>query len=209
MAIPAPTTPARSDRSERSRQRILQAAGDCFAAHGFAKTTVEEIATGAGVSKALVYQHFRSKEAILEAALARTLSDWAEASHEDELVGAGSVLDALAQMHRSALAWARGNPVLRALFELDPMVQRSVGQETVRREMERFRTSLIAAVERGVERGELRADLDPERTADVIRILHMAFIDALLNPEWMDASDPRLVDASLDVLFHGIARSAS
>ena len=170
MAIPAPTTPARSDRSERSRQRILQAAGDCFAAHGFAKTTVEEIATGAGVSKALVYQHFRSKEAILEAALARTLSDWAEASHEDELVGAGSVLDALAQMHRSALAWARGNPVLRALFELDPMVQRSVGQETVRREMERFRTSLIAAVERGVERGELRADLDPERLERIRRM---------------------------------------
>jgi hypothetical protein len=30
-----------------------------------------------------------------------------------------------------------------------------------------------------------------------------------LNPEWIDASDDRLIEASLDVLFHGLAARAS
>jgi hypothetical protein len=35
----------------------------------------------------------------------------------------------------------------------------------------------------------------------------MALTDHLLNPEWIDVDD-ELIERSLDVLFHGIARSA-
>ena len=72
--------PARSERAERKRQRILDAAAHCFAASGFSKATVEEIAGAAGVSKALVYHHFRGKEAIFEELLERTLTEWAQVS---------------------------------------------------------------------------------------------------------------------------------
>jgi AcrR family transcriptional regulator len=70
------TAGARTERAERTRRRILDAACHCFAASGYAKTTVEEIALQAGVSKGLVYHHFRGKEQILEAVLERTLADW-------------------------------------------------------------------------------------------------------------------------------------
>ena len=52
-------------RSERSRQRILQAAGEKFASVGFAKATIEDIARAASVSKALVYLNFSGKEELL------------------------------------------------------------------------------------------------------------------------------------------------
>ena len=54
-------------------------------------------------------------------------------------------------------------------------------------------------------RGELRADLEPARVADVARLLIMALIDHLLNPQWLDASDDRFVETCLEVLFHGVA----
>src|SRR5574341_76499 len=91
--------PQRSERAERTRQRILDAAALCFAGSGFSKTTVEAIAAGAGVSKALVYHHFRAKEAIFEELLERTLSEWARVGHIDEhLQSADSVIDAIAEM---------------------------------------------------------------------------------------------------------------
>ena len=43
----SPSRPERSRRSERSRQRILDAAGEKFASVGFAKATVEDIARAA------------------------------------------------------------------------------------------------------------------------------------------------------------------
>ncbi|MDJ0868995.1 MAG: TetR/AcrR family transcriptional regulator [Myxococcota bacterium] len=200
--------PARADRAARTRQRILDAAGQCFATNGFAKTTVEEIALRAGVSKALVYHRFRSKEEILEAVLERTLDEW-QAAGRWRIAEGDSVVDALARMHRAALAWVRANPVVGALFSLEPMVLHSVGEESVRRRMQEFRTELVAAIEGGIESGELRADLDPERVADVVRLQYLALVEQVLDPRWLGSPDDGLVDASLDILFHGIATGAS
>ena len=212
MSEASPTAlPPRSDRAERTRQRILYAAAQCFAASGFSRTTVEAIAAGAGVSKALVYHHFRAKEAIFEELLERTLSEWARVSHIDEhRVAGGSMVDALAGMVRASLAYARSNPLVRSLYQFDPLVVRFVGSSaTVRRHTNEGRARLVDAIERGIAAGELRRDLDPARVADVARMLIMAMIDHLLNPEWLDASDDRFVDTCLAVLFHGVAVPSS
>jgi TetR/AcrR family acrAB operon transcriptional repressor len=201
------TREPRADRAARTRQRILEAAGQCFAANGFSKTTVEEIALCAGVSKALVYHRFRSKEEILEAVLERTLDNWEAASRTG--ADSDSVLEAIGQMFRAALAWVRANPVVGALFALEPMVLHSVGEEPVRRRMDAFRAELIVTLEAGIESGELRADLDPERVADVVRLQYMALVEQVLDPRWLGEPDSGMVDASLDVLFHGIAARAS
>jgi AcrR family transcriptional regulator len=199
--------PNRSDRAERTRQRILDAAARCFAAHGFSRTTVEAIAAQAGVSKALVYHHFRAKEAIFEELLERTLSEWARVGRvEEHLASGGSVADALAAMVRASLAYARSNPLVRSLYQFDPLVVSFVGSSAaVRRHVNEGRARLVEAIERGIAAGDLRRDLDPARVADVARMLIMAMIDHLLNPEWLDASDDRFVDTCLAVLFHGIA----
>ena len=42
--------------------RILDAAYACFARHGFRKTTMEDIAAAAGMSRPAVYQYVRSKQ---------------------------------------------------------------------------------------------------------------------------------------------------
>jgi AcrR family transcriptional regulator len=52
------------------RQRLLDAAEELFATHGFTATTTRAIAERAGTSTGMVFYHFPSKEALLETLLA-------------------------------------------------------------------------------------------------------------------------------------------
>lgn len=198
--------PLRVDRAERTRQRLLDAAAQCFASAGFSKTTVEEIAASAGVSKGVVYHHFRGKESILEALLERTLADWAAVSSIPEpAASGGSVLAAFERSLRASLDYARTNPLIRALFQLDPAVVLGLGSSAaVQKSVHAGRARMIEAVRAGVASGELRAELDPERAADLLRLVTIALIDHLLNPQWIDASDERLVATCVDVLRRGL-----
>jgi TetR/AcrR family acrAB operon transcriptional repressor len=199
--------PARIDRAERTRGRILDAAALCFAQVGFSKTTVEEIAASAGVSKGIVYHHFRGKDQILEVLLERILADWARASDLEQHIERGSgVLEAFERSLRASLEFARSAPLIRALFQLDPAVVLGLsGSSAVQRSVRDGRERMVAAVERGLATGELRAALDPERAADLLRLVSMSFIDCLLNPQWIDGGDERLVATAIDVLRRGLA----
>ena len=46
------------------RAAILDAALSVFAEHGYHAASIDEIARGAEVSKALIYEHFASKQAL-------------------------------------------------------------------------------------------------------------------------------------------------
>jgi AcrR family transcriptional regulator len=65
---PAPersaSRPRPADQAD-TRQRILDAALDLFAEHGYDRTSLREIAATLGVTKAALYYHFESKEDIL------------------------------------------------------------------------------------------------------------------------------------------------
>jgi AcrR family transcriptional regulator len=71
----------------RTRTAILDAAADCVAARGVRRTTMGDVTAQAGVAKATLYNHFRTKDdlmvALLESRIARL---GAECS---ELAGAG------------------------------------------------------------------------------------------------------------------------
>ncbi|HEX7358727.1 MAG TPA: helix-turn-helix domain-containing protein [Ignavibacteriaceae bacterium] len=51
---------------QQSRKKILDAALEVFAKHGYHLTTVDAIAKTAGVSKGLMYNYFKSKEQVLQ-----------------------------------------------------------------------------------------------------------------------------------------------
>jgi TetR/AcrR family acrAB operon transcriptional repressor len=207
---PVPTT----RRAERTRQRILVAAGECFAAQGFSRATVEAIAAGAGVSKGIVYRHFRGKELILEALLERTLAEWSRVSGiREQVARSGSVLAGLEGSLRGSLAYARSHPLVRALFHPgrapDPLAVLGVASSAaVQRCIADGRAELVEALRAGIASGELRADLDPERAADLVRLISTAFVERLLDPRWIDASDEALVATGLDVLRRGLRAEA-
>jgi len=60
------------------RNEILAAALDCFLKFGFQKTSLEDIAKAARISRPLIYVHFKNKEDIFEASFNYLIGD----SHE-------------------------------------------------------------------------------------------------------------------------------
>lgn len=196
----------RSARAERTRQRLLDAAGRCFAQGGFAKTTVEEIARTAGVSKGLVYHHFRSKDEVLRAVLERTLEQWAELTGSSVINQQPAFIPALRRMAHGTIRWARRNPMVLATVRLDPLVLLSVGLEPVRETMLAFEARLERGLRDAIATGELRADLDVPRVAELLRILHHSFLEQLVEPAWIVDTDDALIDATFDALLNGLAR---
>jgi len=68
-AHPAPRPRAVQERSVRTRERILEAAVECLAEHGYSLTTTVKIQEIAGVSRGRLLHHFPSKEELLAAAV--------------------------------------------------------------------------------------------------------------------------------------------
>lgn len=62
---------------ERERQ-LLEVAERVFVERGFAAATMDEIAERAGVTKPVVYDHFRSKDALLAACVDRGVQELAD-----------------------------------------------------------------------------------------------------------------------------------
>ena len=62
-------------RSERKDRDIMRAATTAFVANGYDGTSMEEIATAAGVSKQTVYKHFKDKETLFGAVVQSTATD--------------------------------------------------------------------------------------------------------------------------------------
>jgi AcrR family transcriptional regulator len=50
--------------ADQRRRQLLDTACEVFAAHGYHGTAMDDIATRAGVTKPVLYQHFRSKRAL-------------------------------------------------------------------------------------------------------------------------------------------------
>jgi len=63
-------------RGQDSREEILKAASDLFKTRGFHETSMAEVARVAGVSKALIFWHFKSKEELLVAVFGKLLEPY-------------------------------------------------------------------------------------------------------------------------------------
>ena len=69
--------PAWRETREETRDRILDAALELMAANGYAGTSTRQIAERLGFTKAALYYHFRTKDDLLAALVARGVSELA------------------------------------------------------------------------------------------------------------------------------------
>jgi AcrR family transcriptional regulator len=198
-------TGERAAGRQRRLARILGAAEEQFAAHGFAKTTVDEIAAAAGVSKGLVYDHYPSKEALLGAVWDRLVTAWTEAVLESKFSD-GSIADAIGELLRISLEYVRDNPLLRRIIAQDPGALIPGGRESQVAFARQYRAGLEPILARGVRRGELRRDLDVTHTVEVIWLLHFTLTRELFvgpNRVWR-ADAEELLRSAVELVVAGL-----
>jgi AcrR family transcriptional regulator len=159
-----------------SRDRILDAAARTFATYGYRKATFEEIATGAGVSRTLLYRHFDHKLDLLRAVRDRALGEWAdtvERAAEQEETARG----ALEAIVGESLRFASAHPLFRAFLSGDSRLALEGEQPTGRFSREAWLEQTAEIVRRGVTAGEFAADLDPNAAAVVLCAMQLGLIE--------------------------------
>ncbi|MBW4096041.1 MAG: helix-turn-helix transcriptional regulator, partial [Acidobacteria bacterium] len=69
MTMDAQVPKPRARRSNTKREAILDGAVDLLLTHGYDGTSMDAVATNAGVSKTTVYAHFSDKDALFRAVM--------------------------------------------------------------------------------------------------------------------------------------------
>ena len=151
-------------RSERSHAAIVAATQELLAEHGYAGLTIEGVATRAGVGKQTIYRWWPSRAAlVLEAYLAGSEAIPPPPDHD-------SVRDdvrALLVWLSAVLAQPIGGRILAGLIA-DMQHDHDLAEGFRRDVVPARRSRMLAALERGRERGEIRADADLELAVDTL-----------------------------------------
>ena len=200
------TTEAASPMS-RKAARILEAAGSCFAEKGFQRTTVEDIAGAAGVSRPLVYKHFGDKDALIDAVLEDTFEGWLVYNAEPFEESADSASAALEAKIAGAVAFARARPIFQAILRQDPQLVFAGHGERFLECRARSRQRSLDILRAGIRTGEFRSDFDLEATADSLEMILFVLLERALGIRPGQSLDGPLQDATIQLVIAGL-RSA-
>jgi len=159
-----PLTPARGrPRDVDVDQRILDSAFRQLLQVGYAGLSIESVAAYAGVAKTTIYRRYPTKRDLVIAALRESTPFPMPALD----LPAREALEAFV---RGAIAMLIESGAFRVLGSLLVEDQRHPGLLDVFRERVLFprRAMVEAIIQRGIERGELRADVDPLLVIEMI-----------------------------------------
>ena len=147
MSAHAYSTSRKSGRSEATRERIKSAVRELLAEGTFHTSTVEHVADRAGISRATLYQHFRSRLELVDAICETFDANPAllELRQIVELPDAEAALDKT--IANSIRFWSSEDPVLSQLYgvaAIDPAAQNLIDRQRADRrgELERLTNNL-------------------------------------------------------------------
>jgi len=171
-------------RSEAKRSRIIETAMQQFAENGYHAVRVGDIAATLGIAKGSIFQHFGSKDGLFFEVYKRAVRSFSKYLDAPADVRAAGFFDVLYYWlvrteHLLRDDWVPYRVLLLGNYGTD------LG---LKREINRFLTAedpygTVAFVRFGIERGELRKDMDLEMIVSIVDWTVDRFQDALLIAE--------------------------
>jgi len=188
-------------RSAEAEKAILDTTLRMLGTHGVAGTTIEGVAADAGVGKTTIYRRWPTKTDLILAAI----SDLVPPGDPPDTGSMAGDMAALAETQKRRLAGSGLTGIVpRVLAE--SMSDPKLHHDFVDRVVNPFRELLRLFIERGIERGELRPDLEVEPLVD---LLHSIPIYKMLMSRGDPASLEQVPWAYLPLLAPGILNSSS
>jgi TetR/AcrR family transcriptional regulator len=188
---------------------ILDAAVKLFSANGYDAVSMREVASEAGVSKANIYHHFESKEALYRAILDQSADDLARLV--ETLAGnSGSFESRITEFAAGHLQHLNGNPlasrlIIREAFSGDNERSRVLVDQVFGGIFER----IVSIFSVGQQAGVLRSELDPALCATLIMGADVFFFQArdmlrqLPRAEFA-SHPPRFSSEMVEVMLRGM-----
>jgi AcrR family transcriptional regulator len=184
-----------------ARERILRAAMEEFAEHGFSGARINRIAAAANLNKQLIYHYFDSKDGIYAAVLGEMLT-----SMHHSLDTASDIRQLIRRQTgdpEARRAWSR-MIAWEGLAGDRPVASAGERQESIHRQ--------VQTIMRLQREGQLAADIDPRFALATIYAVGMAphvipqLIDFCLGPGASDSEDT--MTAWADMITRLFARRA-
>jgi TetR/AcrR family transcriptional regulator len=193
----------------KGARRILNAAARSFARRGYSGTSMADVAESAGVSKATVFHHFRSKRGLYRALIEQSVSGFREdvlpkLDTEAPLPGG---LERFAAAHYARLTRhkATSRLILHEMLAGNPEFVEAMSHGVM---ADNF-ALLAAELRRGQANGAIRADVDPGLAVFMLLcaswFLFQAGELARRAPDLSIAADPDLYARQVaDLLYFGL-----
>jgi AcrR family transcriptional regulator len=187
-------------RSAEADERISAKTLELLETEGLRGLSVERVAEAARVGKTTVYRRFPTKRHLVIGAL-RSL----RAFDVDPVPDTGTVRGDLKEIGRRRLATMRRTGSQRLVPRLlseaadDPQLHQEILDVFIRP----ARQPLVEILRRGVERGELRSDVDPELGTDMVA---GAIVYRLLLSRGDVRAVADLPDRAIELLLDGAGR---
>jgi TetR/AcrR family acrAB operon transcriptional repressor len=191
-----------------TREAILDAAELLFVKQGVAHTTLQHIATAAGVTRGAIYWHFDDKGAMFNAMMERAKLPLDSAFNLFDSAEGGDALDDLHAHMCCVFDLTMNDPQARRVFEIATLKLEFVDEmQAVRdRRADSYRQWMARAEGRlryGIAQGQIRKEVEPP----VVALGLWALMDGLIR-SWMFAPGSfdlvamgrQLVAAQLDCL---------
>jgi AcrR family transcriptional regulator len=191
----------RLSKDER-RERILAAAARVFAASGYDGAGMREVATAAGITTPVLYDHFPSKAklyaGLLESEVDSLLAGWAELPPSDTAEGLlrARVAAIFAWMETNERGW-------RMIFAEPPSDE---GVAEVHRRGQARATGQLTEVFAQVPSLALTADLPRDRANEVLAEAAKSALNAIATWWWSNRDIPReqVIALTTDLLWRGL-----
>ncbi len=194
----APTKGPGRPRDPEADRAILRATIELLGEEGYEGLSIEGVAARAGVGKTTVYRRWPSKEPLVVDAIKHYKSPVDPAPPRDEESTRDALVRVLSHFIRAMGPSESGRMMAGLVAEMshNPELAHTVRAGIV----EHRRSFVFAILERGIELGEIRRDVDVEVVADMLA--GPIVMRVLLTG---GAVTPRLVLKVVDTMLDGIA----
>ncbi|MDQ6963930.1 MAG: TetR/AcrR family transcriptional regulator [Mariprofundales bacterium] len=188
---------------------MVVAAERLFAQRGYDGVSMQQIASAAAISKANIYHHFQSKDALYLAVLKHALHDINELLTTLQKID-GNAHEQLRDFSAAHLHHINSNSSISRLILREMLDSSSArGQELAEQVFAEYFSLLKKLIYRCQQRGEVRSDIDPDHMAAAV-----AGINVFLFQSWSALQhfpgdifndQQKSGETMFDLLFNGFA----
>ncbi len=169
-------------RSEKTRQSIMEAAIRQFSSHGYRETSVDDICAESGVSKGAFYYHFESKQKLFLELLEAWLKDFDHAVQSSGSESAPETFQRMTSAFPYIFESASNNLPMFLEFWLQASRDQEIWQASIA-PYRRYHDYFAALIEKGIDEGSY-AQVDPGLTSRLIVAATMGLLlQSLLDPD--------------------------
>lgn len=201
----------REDKNALSRQRILEAARQEFAAKGYDGASLTTLCAENGISKGIIYHYFKDKDELYLICIAECFDALAVQLRDAAALTQGSAQERLQRYFDTRLRFFAGNPVYLGLFVGAVLNPPPHLRAEIAKRRAPFDALSIALLTQLLSLGNLRAGLSIPAIVEDFRA-YMDFFNMRFRQELSSGATPDVVlreheqriCRQIDILLNGV-----